>query len=72
LCEGLGLLIKHLKTKSSIRVSRVPLWLVEVLRDRDLNMSSVTTVGFGADAVMSPCPSQRILVPTAAKRISPV
>ena len=32
--KGQGLLIKRPKTKSSIRVLRVPLWLVEILRDR--------------------------------------
>jgi integrase len=32
--KGQGLLIKRPKTKSSIRVLRVPLWLVAILRDR--------------------------------------
>jgi integrase len=32
--KGQGLLIKRPKTKSSIRVLRVPLWLVEILRER--------------------------------------
>jgi integrase len=32
--KGQGLLIKRPKTKSSISVLRVPLWLVEILRDR--------------------------------------
>jgi integrase len=31
--KGQGLLIKRPKTKSSIRVLRVPLWLVAILRD---------------------------------------